>query len=110
MDWIKLHRELLDSPIFRKPELLQLWLYPLLSACHEQTGQLVVGYETLANKLGYPKTYKASIRCWLKKLEEEGYVQLDSSHSGTIVTIRDWFDYKPTHDEKERNNTIVGLD
>ena len=77
--WIKLHRKLLKNPIFYKPELLQLFIYCLLSAGHEEqrilwngkeqiipVGSFITGRKVLSLELGQTEN---KIRQNLKLLE-----------------------------------------
>ncbi|HIA6871830.1 TPA: DnaD domain protein, partial [Staphylococcus aureus] len=39
--WIKLHRKLLDSPIFQNEKLFKVFAYCLMKASHKEHTQLV---------------------------------------------------------------------
>ncbi|MGB9791318.1 MAG: hypothetical protein ACPLTR_01925 [Thermacetogeniaceae bacterium] len=116
MGWIKLHRKLLNNSIFRKPELLQLWIYLLLNACYKpeqhnaqqlQPGQLAVSCETISRALGYPNTSRKSIWRWLKKLEKEGCIRLEASKNNTIITICNWNIYQVDENDSQPCNSSV---
>ena len=40
--WVKLHRSMLDSPIFSNAELLRLWVYLLMHAAHTEVDIITI--------------------------------------------------------------------
>jgi hypothetical protein len=95
--FIKLYRKLLENPIMKQPELLQLWIYCLLKANHEPDkiifnnseiiiarGQFLTGRFILAKDLKQnPKSTYNRLRL-LKKLD---FLDIKTSNKYSIVTI-----------------------
>ena len=110
--WIKLHRKLLDNPIFDKPELLQLFIYCLLKANHEpqkiifngqetevSTGQFITGRTVIARDLGQKPitTYKR-----LKILKNIEILNIESNNRFSLVTVVNYGMYQS--EEIKRNS------
>ncbi len=110
--WIKLHRKLLDNPIFDKPELLQLFIYCLLKANHEPqniifngqeieilAGQFITGRAVMAKDLGQKPitTYKR-----LKILKNIEILNIESNNRFTLVTVVNYGMYQS--EEIKRNS------
>ncbi|WP_346207647.1 hypothetical protein NSS91_16215 [Caldifermentibacillus hisashii] len=110
--WIKLHRKLLENPIFNDPHLLKLWVYCLLKATHKehkqivgkqmvelQPGQFVTGRFILAeeyNKGAKPKDIVSdrTLWRWLKFLEECEFLSIKPTTKYSVVTINNWDKYQ----------------
>lgn len=110
--WIKLHRKLLENPIFNDPHLLKLWVYCLLKATHKehkqivdkqmvelQPGQFVTGRFILAeeyNKGAKPKDIVSdrTLWRWLKFLEGCEFLSIKSTTKYSVVTINNWGKYQ----------------
>lgn len=116
--YVKLYRKLLENPVFKNPELLQLFLYCLLRANHKKgkaffgsneieldKGQFVTGRFELATALGQnaSSTYKR-----LQKLEFLTMVGLQSNNKNTIVTITNWELYQSSIEDKDNDWTTDG--
>lgn len=99
-DWIKLYRELLDSPIFQDAELLKVWMWILLKANYKKRksifnkqvielkpGQLIVGRKSAASKLNISesKFYRA-----MKTLQKLGSIEQQTNSMFTVVTVCNW--------------------
>lgn len=110
--WIKLHRKLLDNPIFQNENLLQLFIYCLLKANHEPRkiifngqeimigrGQFITGRETLSAELQKNgiSTYKR-----MKVLEKLDILNIKSNNRFSLVTVVKYEDYQDQ--EEKRNN------
>jgi hypothetical protein len=113
--YVKLYRKLLENPIFRNAELLQLFLYCLLKANHKkgkaffgsneidiEQGQFVTGRFELSSALGQKEssTYKR-----LKRLESLHVISLQSNTKNTLVTVENWGLYQSI--EEESNNEVT---
>ncbi len=110
--WIKLHRKLLDNPIFNDPHLLKLWIYCLLKATHSERkqiigkqivelkpGQFVTGRFSLAkeyNRDAKPKDVVSdrTLWRWMKFLEESEFLSIKSTTKYSVVTINNWDKYQ----------------
>lgn len=126
--WVKLHRSMLDSPIFSNAELLRLWVYLLMHAAytevdvmvgnqmiHLKPGQLVTGRKKISRDLGLDES---KIRRLIDKLEFAGNVTITPTNKFTLVTIENWYffqggeqkaanktaDNRPTDDQQMTTN------
>jgi hypothetical protein len=109
MSWIKLHRRLLDSDVFKKPDHLKIWTYFLLKASHrgktfkhgDQTiqiepGSFVSGRQKIAEETGYSES---KIRRFLEAKKATNKITIKSTKQYSIITICKYSDYQI--DEKE---------
>lgn len=107
-DWIKLHRQLLDSRVFSDDFLFRLWIWCLLKANWKQgwfqkrsilPGQFATGKTSASSELG------VSCSKWnrgMKKLAEFGNVKLTVvNHQFTIVEVVNWRAYQCRDEESE---------
>lgn len=112
--WVKLHRSMLDSPIFSNAELLRLWVYLLMHAAHTEVavmagnqmihlkpGQLVTGRKKISRDLGLDES---KIRRLINKLELAGNVTITPTNKFTLVTIANW-DFFQGREEKATSKT-----
>jgi hypothetical protein len=114
--WIKLHRKLIENPIFLKPELLQLFIYCLLKANHEaqkiifngqeieiKIGQFITGRNAMAKDLKQNPitTYKR-----LKILENLKILNIKSNNKFSVVTVVNYGLYQSEEIKRntKRNN------
>jgi hypothetical protein len=113
--YIKLYRKLLENPMFKNAELLQLFLYCLLKANREPgkafygsneidvgKGQFITGRFELSSTLGQKPdaTYKR-----LKRLETLNIIALQSNNRNTLVTVLNWDLYQSK--KEECNNEVT---
>ena len=95
--WIKLHRKVIDNPIFDKPELFKLFVYCLLAAGHEEKkiiwngkeeilpkGSFITGREKLSKEL---KQSESMIRRNLKILENISVITRKSTNKYTVINV-----------------------
>ncbi len=110
--YVKLYRKILSNPVFKSPELLQLFIYCLLRANHEEgkafygndeikiePGQFITGRFELSKDL---KQNESSTYKRLKRLETLHMVALRSNNRNTLVTVVNWELYQSA--EKESNS------
>lgn len=120
--WIKLHRKVIENPIFSNAHLFQLYTYCLLKANHKdreimfngkliniEAGQFITGRNVLSEAVGENSstTYKR-----LKKLEQMKYLSLKSNNKNTLVTIVNWESYQSTEEKvttksQQSNNKVT---
>ncbi len=117
--WIKLHRKILENPIFENPKLLKMWIWCLLKASHKdkikqvglnqievKQGQFITGRlkGSMETNLNQATWYK-----YLKALEKLQYITINSNNKMTIVTIVNWGKYQSDTFEKEQqsNNKVT---
>lgn len=117
--WIKLHRKLIENPIFRKPHMLQLLIYCVLKANHDpgkafwgkdeimvERGQFITGRFELSTALNQPPntTYAR-----LKRLENGGILYTKSNNKNTLVTVVNYelYQSEESKDNIKNNNKIT---
>ena len=112
--WVKLHRSVLNLPVFDEPELLRLWLYLLLKASHQprdlpvgqtivhlQPGQLITGRKRIAQDLDINE---ARVRRQLKRLALHQLVDTKATNKYTLVTLMNW-DFFQSGDQQNDQQT-----
>lgn len=115
--WIKLHRKILDSPVFAEPGMLKLWVYCLLKATHKsrevllgqsviklEPGQFITGRNSLAKDYNSgikPKNQvsESTLWRWLLLLENAGNLNIKKTNKYSIVTIGKWAFYQELEQE-----------
>lgn len=108
--WIKVHRKLLENPIFDNPQLLKMWIWCLLKAYHKPTKQLV-GLQEIEIKEGEfvtgrhkgaseLKVNPSTFYKHLKLLESMQMIRLKSSNKMTIIIVENWGKYQIDEIEK----------
>ncbi len=117
--WTKLHRKLLLNPIFNKPELLQLFIYCLLRANHDESkiifngkeetlekGSFITGRKVIARDTGQTESavYKR-----LDTLRKMGMTTQKSNNRFTVVKVCNYCFYQGQDNEKEQpsNNQVT---
>ena len=112
--WIKLHRKLLDNPIFGSEKGLKIWIWCLLKASHKKTecvyigrkkvcvdeGQFIFGSFKANEEL---KISVSTIWYWLNELEVGGYVVIKKTTKYSIITIKNWKEYQGVVNKTERS-------
>ena len=117
--WVKLHKKLLNNPIFLKAELLQLFLYCLLRANHDETkiiwngkeevlekGSFITGRKTLALATGQTES---AVWKRLDSLRKLGMTIQKSNNKFTIVKVLNYCTYQDNENKKEQqsNNKVT---
>lgn len=110
--WIKLHRKLLKNPIFYKPELLQLFIYCLLTAGHEEKriifngkeeiipkGSFIAGRKALAKNL---KQSESMIYRNLKILADISIISQKSNNRFTLINVVNYSTYQGVESDNEQ--------
>ncbi|MBW8383531.1 MAG: transcriptional regulator [Youngiibacter sp.] len=98
--WIKLHRQLLENPIFQNEKLLKVFIWCLLKATHEEYDQLV-GREIVTLKQGQFVTgrHKGSAELNLKPstfwdylsvLKSNNTIDIKSDNKQSVISIVNW--------------------
>jgi hypothetical protein len=122
--WIKLHRELIDKPIWLKstPEQKSILITLLLMANHQESqwewqgvkfevkpGQFITSLEHIAEKSGKGITVQ-NVRSSLKKFQDKyQFLTNESTKTGRLITICNWGDYQAKEQEtnKDTNNELT---
>ena len=110
MSWIKLHRRLLDSDVFKsdKPEDLKLWIYFLLKASHKNysfsfkvqgtqeciiigPGSFVAGRQKIAEETGVSES---KIRRFLEAKKATRKLTIKTTKQYSVITICKFKEYQ----------------
>lgn len=102
--WIKLHRKLLENPIFKNERYLKLWIYLLLKANHKgdklmwnggvleiKEGQFVTGRKKIALDT---ELKQSTIEDILKYLENQHQIRQQKTNKYRLITIVNWQTYQ----------------
>ncbi|QDW94826.1 DnaD domain-containing protein [Staphylococcus caprae] len=102
--WIKLHRKLLDSPIFQNEKLFKVFAYCLMKASHKEhtqlvgrrvvhlkKGQFVFGRKRASEEL---RLKESTIRDYVKLLENLGTIDIKSDNKFSVITVVNWSIYQ----------------
>ena len=98
--YIKLHRQLIESPVFQNEKLLKVWIWCLLKASHTaheeivglqkvylEPGQFVFGSIKGAEAVGMPRTTFTRCLDALKKFE---MLDIKTNNKFSIATVENW--------------------
>ena len=118
--YINLHRTLLDNMVFSSQTGLKIWIWLLLKASYRkrhvslkagkgetivtiERGQLIFGRYKAEEELCIDGS---AIYRWIKKLEENGMISIQSNNQYSIVTICNYDTYQAGNetDEQPMNN------
>lgn len=106
--WIKLHRKIIESPLFENPKLLKMWLWCMCNAAHTQH-DIIVGRKTITLNpgefvFGRKKAARELDMCegtvydYMHLLEERGSVSLKPNNKYTLVKVENWGVYQSNTD------------
>lgn len=121
--WIKLHRKILESPIFSSEKGLKVWIWCLLKASHQGNefylglnkievgeGQFVFGRDSASTDL---KMSPSTVWNWMRLLRKDSYLNIKTTNKYSVITICNWKQYQLLDNkmdsrittEKQQNNT-----
>ena len=115
--WIKLHRKLLNSDMYKTLNSTQrdVMMQILLSANHKtnqwewkgklfecKPGQFITSLETLKNKCASNVTIQ-NIRTTLSKLKTWQFLTNESTKTGRLITVLNWDTYQGVHEEGQQS-------
>jgi hypothetical protein len=104
--WIKLHRQLKNSPIYHNSKAVHVWVECLLVAAHEgykidfrgeerslDVGEFVFGRIAWSKRLGIPES---TLHRWMKSLQRRGMIEVVSADRwrATIYRVVNWSKYQ----------------
>lgn len=102
--YIKLFRKILKSPIWDNEKALKIWIWCLLKATHIERkqlvgqqminlekGQFIFGRKKASEEL---KMKESTIYKYIKLLEDEQMLSINSNNKFSIVSIEKWEDYQ----------------
>lgn len=126
--WIKLYRRFPDWQWFKRPEMVQIWVYILLSAAHRdhvwqsvniRRGEFPTSVAALCRATGLSTQ---QVRTCLSRLERTGEITQKSTNKFTIITVCNFDDYQidaetdqqtsnkqTTNNQQSNNNQITTL-
>ena len=117
--WIKLHRILLDKPIWQKstPEQKVILITLLMMANHKESewewqgekfsvrpGQMVTSLESIRRECGKGITIQ-NIRTALNRFKKYGFLTNESTKTGRLITIVNWEIYQGGDDETNKEDS-----
>ena len=117
--WIKLHRKLMDNPIYKKPSWLSVWLTLLLLANHDDNnsfiwngqnihhkrGQFITGRKKINELTGVPETTIERVLNWL---ESEHQIGQQKTPKYRLITILKWEEYQNVDNKTDNRRTTDG--
>ncbi|WWS40354.1 DnaD domain-containing protein [Staphylococcus aureus] len=114
--WIKLHRKLLDSPIFQNEKLFKVFAYCLMKASHKdhtqlvgrrvvelEKGQFVFGRKRASEEL---RLKESTVRDYIKLLENLGTIVVKSDNKFSVITIVNYDFYQSEQGRNQHQNDI----
>ena len=117
--WAKLHRKIIDNPIFKKPELFQLFNYCVLMANHidkkiimngnettVERGSFITGRKVIAKDTGQGES---AIYKRLKVLENLKMISVKSNNRFSVLKVLNYCIYQGSDIEEEQpsNNQVT---
>ena len=113
--WLKLHRKILHSEIFENEKMLKIFIYCLTKSSHKNTesrvgrqkvklepGQFIFGRKKAASELNMNES---TVRDYLKILEEDGVISIDSTNKYSVITVDNWAIYQSNDEEYDNKTT-----
>ena len=107
--YIRLHRRLIDNPIYQHSAYLHVWIHLLLTANWKDQrmldgtliprGSLPVGREKLAKTLGIPQNV---VRRAFAVMKVTNMITIQSTKRGTVVTITNYEAYQTLENESHQ--------
>lgn len=120
--WFKLHRKIVENPMFSDADLLRLWIMCLSKAAYKDTtvliekqevdlkpGQFVTGrfslYADYNSGVSPRKKVKdTTLWSWLKRLESYGNIDIKTTNKYSVVTVVKWSEYQDTLTTEPQQN------
>lgn len=98
--WIKLHRKILTSQIFKNEKLLKVWVWCLAKATHQEyeqlvgkrlihleRGQFIYGRRKASEELNMKES---TVRDYMQLLKNLRNLDIKSDNKFSVVTIVNW--------------------
>lgn len=114
--WIKVHRQLMDSPIFDNEKLFKVFMYCLMKASHKEHKQLVgkqviilkPGQFVFGRKKASAEANMSASTLWsyMLTLKNLDTIDIRSNNKFSVVTIVNWGLYQQEEEnyDSKRNN------
>ena len=110
--WVKLHRCLINKPIFDNANLLKVWVWCLCKATHKnhtqivglkkielKTGQFITGRSAGSTEL---KLKPSTFWDYIQFLKDNQSINIESNSKYSVITIENWDLYQV--DEEQTDN------
>lgn len=112
--WLKLHRELIDKPIWLNSTLEQRTILITLLCMANfspkkweyngevfdlQAGQFITSLPSLVSKCNSKEITTQKVRTALKRFEKLGFLTDKTTNKNRLITIVNWHDYQETEEE-----------
>ncbi len=107
--WLKLHRCLMEKPIFDNPKLLKVFMWCLFKATHKprdvyfglrkvslEPGQFITGTYAAAEELNIPGT---TVWRHLHTLQDNGTIEIKAESKYTVINVVNWGNYQVDDEE-----------
>jgi DNA replication protein DnaD len=120
--WIKLHRQLVDKPIWKQstPEQCKVLITLLMMANHEENewewggkefkvtaGQFVTSLPSIAQNSGKGISIK-NVRTALERFEKLDFLASEPASHGRLITIKKWDTYQGDEEGDRQDNRQTG--
>lgn len=120
--WVKLHRKILDNPIFKNDKLFRVFMYLLLKASHTErdqligdsivhlkTGQWATGRKAISRDTGLTEQ---NVRTAISKLEKLGILTIKVTVKYSVFSITNWHNHQqdnqqPTNKQPTSNQQVT---
>ncbi|RVT56433.1 hypothetical protein [Niallia taxi] len=112
--WIKVHRKLLNSEVFRNEKLLKVFMYCLLKASHSDfqqvigrqavpvnPGQFVFGRKKAAQEL---EMHESTVRDYINLLKKQEIIDIKSTNKYSVITVVNWGLYQSENENPDNKN------
>lgn len=106
--WVKLHRCLIDKPIFDNANLLKVWIWCLCKATHKQhtqvvglkkvelnVGEFITGRNAGALEL---KLKPSTFWDYMQFLKDNQSIDINSNNKYSVITVENWESYQVDED------------
>ena len=110
--WIKLHRKILTSQIFKNEKLLKVWVWCLAKATHQEyeqlvgnqlvhlkRGQFIYGRKKASEELGMKES---TVRNYMELLKNIQNLDIKPNNKFSVVSIVNWDLYQFEERKKDR--------
>ena len=108
--WIKLYRRFLTWQWFNKAEMVQIFVYILLSASHKdhgwqniivRRGEFPTSVDSISRATGLTTQ---QVRTCLSRLERTGEITRKSTNKFTIISVCNFDDYQLDEETEQQTN------
>lgn len=114
-NWIKVFRNLRDSPYYTESKAIHVWIECLLRASFTKQevflkrekitlhpGQFVMGREEFGRKIGMSGS---TVWYWINQFETDSMIDIKKTAKGSLVTIKNWKKYQRPDSTSDNKKT-----